>query len=70
MTPDVDLHYCKHCQRQFLVRLPERFSGDVFLVCPGCEWQHYRHFALGVAVHCDIGRRHDDPTPARGTFGP
>lgn len=61
MTPNIDEHYCKHCERYFFVTLAPRFSGDVFLVCPECGWKHYRHFANGEAVHCDITKRHDAP---------
>lgn len=63
-------HWCKWCKSWFFVSLCERFTGDVFLVCPVCKWKHYRHFAMGEAVHCDIGRRHDDPTPVIGTTRP
>ena len=69
MVSNVDLHYCKHCSQHFFVRLGARFSGDVLLVCPGCGWGHYRHFAMGEAVHCDIGRRHADPMEVAGSFG-
>lgn len=64
----VDLHYCKHCGQHFQVRLPSRFSGDAFLVCPGCAWKHYRHFSLGEATHCDLNRRHADPIEVCGSY--
>jgi hypothetical protein len=56
-----DRHYCKHDMQWFMVELPHNFTGDVFLTCPTCHWKHYRHFVDGVAVHCDISKRHDDP---------
>lgn len=65
-----DIHYCKHCRQEFFVRLPEKFSGDVLLVCPNelCRWQHYRHFHNGEAIHCNISRRHEDPTIINGSY--
>lgn len=62
-------HYCKACNTTFFVNLGERFTGDVFLVCPECGRPHYRHFAMGTAVHCDIRRRHEDPRTVKGSRG-
>lgn len=67
---NADIHYCQHCKNHFYVKLAEKFSGDVFLVCPNdlCRWQHYRHFYNGVAIHCDINKRHADPTELKGSY--
>lgn len=61
-------HWCKACSSTFYVNLGERFTGDVFLVCPVCKREHYRHFAMGTAQHCDIGKRHEDPTKVFGSL--
>lgn len=63
-------HWCKWCETWFFVNIGERFTGDVFLVCPVCQCRHYRHFAMGEAVHCDIRRRHEDPATVTGTTQP
>lgn len=70
MDRPADIHYCQHCKSSFYVKLAERFSGDVLLVCPNdlCGWQHYRHFYNGVAIHCDINKRHADPTELKGSY--
>lgn len=67
MQPNADLHYCKWCKQYFRITLPERFSGDVMMACPHCSWRHYRHFALGEAIHCDIHKRHEDPQLIQGS---
>jgi len=56
-----DIHYCKHCDADFEIKLHEFESGDFFLECPSCGWKHYRHFKNGIAVHCDIAKRKSDP---------
>ena len=56
-----DSHYCKHCDKWFRVALAPKVSGDFLLECPNCQWQHYRHFENGEAVHCDIFKAHDTP---------
>jgi len=40
-------HWCKACTTTFYVNLGERFTGDVFLVCPACRREHFRHFEMG-----------------------
>lgn len=67
MTPNRDLHFCKHCRSDFIVRLHEAESGDLFLVCPGCGWRHYRHFVNGEAVHCELAHRKAEPVEIKGT---
>lgn len=54
-------HYCKHCEHDFMIELHEHESGDFFLVCPYCEWKHYRRFENGDAVHCEFTKRTGDP---------
>lgn len=59
-------HYCKHCQTSFHVRLHESETGDFFLECPTCGWNHYRHFHNGEAVHCELADRLSDPVKIKG----
>lgn len=49
-------HYCKHCDRTFLIRVPRGYSGDALIECTGCGWQHPRQFEAGVAVSCEPPR--------------
>jgi len=46
--------YCKHCDTIFLVVIDEMETGDRLLVCPTCNWKHYRWFENGVATHANI----------------
>lgn len=62
VTINADEHYCKHCERTFLVRISKFENRAMLLECPRCHWQHPRQFEAGIAVHCDINRM---LTPAR-----
>lgn len=61
MTLNRDLHYCKHCESEFLIKVDPEQTGDYFIVCPVCQSKHYRYFYNGVAIHCDITRRKSEP---------
>ena len=61
-----DKHYCKHCDTDFIVSLHEDETGDFFLECPECGWKHYRHFSKGVAVHCELKDRLNEPLVIKG----
>lgn len=61
-----ETHYCKHCSTWFRIDLGNRASGDFFLRCPECGWDHYRHFALGEAIHCEISKRDENPRTIQG----
>ncbi len=49
-------HYCKHCDRTFMVNIPKTFTGDALIVCDACGWQHPRQIEAGTAVSCDPPR--------------
>lgn len=65
MTHNREFHYCKHCNNHFKIEVDPELTGDYFLVCPTCKWQHYRYFYNGTAIHCDITRRKKDPVVLR-----
>lgn len=56
-----DYHYCKHCDKDFRVKIAPDETGDFFLVCPYCNWKHYRRIENGVAVHADFSKRVKEP---------
>jgi hypothetical protein len=60
-------HYCKHCDESFFIKIHPKETGDFFLVCPYCSWPHYRFFKDGLAMHCDIKQRLEDPIEIKGT---
>ena len=62
------LHYCKHCDCEFDVSIHEAETGDFFLICPRCGWRHYRYFEMGVAKHCEITKRINEPLNLMGVF--
>lgn len=57
MQANRELHYCKGCNSNFLVKIDPELTGDYILVCPACQRQHYRYFKAGTAIHCDISKR-------------
>ena len=60
-TDNFIFHYCKHCDSNFAIKIHEFVdTGDFFLVCPYCEYEHYRFFKDGIATHCDIDKRTSD----------
>jgi hypothetical protein len=61
------IHYCKHCDSNFKVKIHELETGDFFLVCPNCKWKHYRFFKNGVAIHCELKERLGEPIVIEGT---
>ncbi len=63
MPPSI--HFCKWCASDFLAHTPAG-TADVFLICPGCKWKHYRRFEGGIAVHCDIAKRDAEPIEIKG----
>lgn len=60
-------HYCKWCEKEFRLKIEELLCGDFFIECPYCYYKHYRHFKDGVAVHCDITKRFNNPEILRAT---
>lgn len=67
---DRDEHYCKWCRRSFFIKIDPEEDRFVFLKCPTCGWDHPRQFKDGVAIHCEIGRRTNEPvTLTAGTEG-
>lgn len=52
-TTKADVHWCKHCDTSFRIRVPETYTGDAIIKCPECGWQHPRQFEVGIAVSCD-----------------
>lgn len=50
-----DTFWCKHCKTEFLIDVPENYTGDAFVLCPNewCGWRHPRQFVGGVAVGCE-----------------
>ncbi len=65
MTNRTD-HYCKHCDSDFKVNLHEKETGDFFLLCPKCNWPHYRYFENGIAIHCELKDRKSKPIEVKG----
>jgi esterase/lipase superfamily enzyme len=59
MTNNYQIHYCKHCNTHFTIKLHEHESGDFFLICPNCDGRHYRHFKNGIAEHCNLNIMND-----------
>jgi hypothetical protein len=54
MARKKEIYYCKHCDTMYLVVIDEMETGDRFLVCPTCNWKHYRCFENGVAIHANV----------------
>ncbi len=61
-----NVHYCKHCDDNFRTDFAEKETGDFFLVCPWCEFLHYRRIENGIAVHCELSKRKSEPIEVRG----
>ena len=61
-----NLHYCKHCNIYFNVKIHDLETGDFFLICPNCNYSHYRYFENGKAIHCDINQRKSEPITLKG----
>ena len=54
MARKKEICYCKQCDTMYLVVIDAMETGDRFLVCPTCNWNDYRCFENGVAIHANV----------------